>query len=559
MLPQLLSRRSAEERGTDLDPTGAGRPLSMSERLVQKLASSLGRGETSRRSFLVRVAVAGSAMSVDPLSYILKPGTAYAQTTCGPGATCGEGWSVFCCTINGGRNACPPGSFAAGWWKADNSAFCGGGPRYYIDCNQMCGQPCTCYCPTGTCDNRRTCCNQFRYGQCHQEIACAGPVRCRMVMCTPPWQFDPTCTTASATDNRTALHDAPCNQNVPVTPGQALGSTGWVAINADGRVQLFGRGPSGRIRTIAQVIPNGHWGEWQDVGLTTFPPGTEITATRNADGRLEVFAVAADGSTRHLAQQTPGGPFWNAEWPSLGGILTQQPAVNIEQNGRLDVFGVGIDNQIHHKWQLAPGWFWSDWEAMGGSFNHPPAVARNQDGRLEVFCVGTDGQLWHNWQVIANGHWSGFYPMGGSFKLRPAVAPYPDGRLHVACTGTDGKVYRIAQVAPNSGWGPWQSLGGATNQPPSLTRNQDGRHEIFIVGVDGQLYHIWEWAVAGTWSSFEPYDRGGFGKFPMAVYKTDGRIELFAIANDGNVWHSWQTNPNSYWTPLWNLWGPVSI
>ena len=29
-----------------------------------------------------------------------------------------SGWTVFCCTINKGVNACPPGSFAAGWWKA---------------------------------------------------------------------------------------------------------------------------------------------------------------------------------------------------------------------------------------------------------------------------------------------------------------------------------------------------------------------------------------------------------------------------------------------------------
>ena len=61
-----------------------------------------------------------------------------------------------------------------------------------------------------SCDGRRACCNQFRYGQCHQEISCYGPVVCRVATCTPPWQYDPSCTTTSATDNATLSHGAPC-------------------------------------------------------------------------------------------------------------------------------------------------------------------------------------------------------------------------------------------------------------------------------------------------------------------------------------------------------------
>lgn len=37
-----------------------------------------------------------------------------------------------------------------------------------------------------------------------------GPVVCRIATCSPPWRLDPTCTTASATANETALHSAPC-------------------------------------------------------------------------------------------------------------------------------------------------------------------------------------------------------------------------------------------------------------------------------------------------------------------------------------------------------------
>lgn len=185
---------------------------------------------TSRRGFLARTALVGSALAVAPASYLLRPGSAYAAV-CGDGASCSSGWTAFCCTVNRGVNRCPPGTFAGGWWKADGSAFCCEGgqrrPRYIIDCHGECTgcstgcdrghfcadncRSCRCRCAgDSTCDQRRTCCNNFRYGQCHQEIACSGPVACRMVTCTPPYQLYDSCGSSSATDNRTVSHSAPC-------------------------------------------------------------------------------------------------------------------------------------------------------------------------------------------------------------------------------------------------------------------------------------------------------------------------------------------------------------
>lgn len=195
----------------------------LSQRIVDRAARAMRRGET-RRSFLLKSAVVGSAVAVNPLQYMLRPGTAYASV-CGPDAECADGWTVFCCSINGGQNACPPGTVTAGWWKADGSPFCGGGARYYLDCNAechagcgcgangICGSGChdwQCTCGTTECDHRRVACNAFRYGQCHQERACVGPVVCRVVSCVPPWQWDPSCTPAVATANATRLHHAPC-------------------------------------------------------------------------------------------------------------------------------------------------------------------------------------------------------------------------------------------------------------------------------------------------------------------------------------------------------------
>lgn len=177
------------------------------ERVVAR-ATTLVPG-VSRRGFLYRAAVVGSALAVNPFDFLLKPGTAYAQV-CGDAASCSNGWSAFCCTINDGANTCPPGSYVAGWWKVDDSSFCRGAARYYIDCNREPGASCACKCADGPCDKRRTCCNVFRYGQCNQQVSGVTEVVCRVVTCQAPWEWDPSCTTTVRTDNRTRTHTASC-------------------------------------------------------------------------------------------------------------------------------------------------------------------------------------------------------------------------------------------------------------------------------------------------------------------------------------------------------------
>ena len=116
--------------------------------LVER-ASSFLESRISRRSFINRSAYAGSAVAIGAgLDLALKPGTAYGQIctcgngSCGCGSTCCSGFSEFCCSVNGGYNYCPADTVMGGWWKADNSSYCGG-PRYYMDCNA------TCHCDTG--------------------------------------------------------------------------------------------------------------------------------------------------------------------------------------------------------------------------------------------------------------------------------------------------------------------------------------------------------------------------------------------------------------------------
>lgn len=201
---------------------------------VEGLAEVLGR-RTSRRRVLQRTAIAGAALTVAPAAFALRPGTAYAAIcgcsgqSCDCGSSCCDGYTEFCCTMSG-VNRCPAGTLLGGWWKVDGSSYCGGGPRYYLDCNAQCGScgcgsngicagSCSgtaCGCANGSCGNRKAGCTGFRYGQCHQEVACLGPIVCRVVTCTVPWDLDGTCGTAARTDNATRDHNRPCLQGAPV-------------------------------------------------------------------------------------------------------------------------------------------------------------------------------------------------------------------------------------------------------------------------------------------------------------------------------------------------------
>ena len=285
---------------------------------------------TSRRGFLARTAVAACALAATPRRCLFEPVSA-DDAICGAGNTCGSGWTVMCCTINNGVNGCPPGSFAAGWWKADGSPFCCGAPRYYIDCNASCrpqgGYDCGCHCHTDptTCDHRRVCCNQFRYGQCHQEIACYGPVVCRVISCIPPYLLDPACTTTVATDNATATHNAPClpSCNTPVDahwlatggPSGPLGyptSAELPAPDGAGRYRAYERGV---VAWTAAIGPHAVWGairdRWIGLGGLSGPFGYPVTDVEDVAGGqrcdFQGGSIAVDGATGAVTQAAAGG------------------------------------------------------------------------------------------------------------------------------------------------------------------------------------------------------------------------------------------------------------
>jgi hypothetical protein len=193
-------------------------PATVGDRLVTSSALFLER-RFSRRTLLLRVAVAGSALSVAPLRYLLYPGSALAAispTTCADGL-CTDGWTAFCCEINDGLNSCPADTYPAGWWMCTDYAghqLCSEqGVRYYVDCNRLPGRhfPGGCHCANDSCANRRVACNMFRYGQCNTQIGGVTEVVCRMVVCENPSSIRHlNCSSSLAIDDLVCGHEAPC-------------------------------------------------------------------------------------------------------------------------------------------------------------------------------------------------------------------------------------------------------------------------------------------------------------------------------------------------------------
>lgn len=334
----------------------------ISERLVRAVTRNA--PSTSRRGFLGSAALVGAALAVNPWGYLVRPASAY-DTICGGDAACGDGYSVFCCSINGGKNSCPPNSFIGGWWKADSSSFCGGSARYYVDCNAYKGDPTwQCHCGSGSCDQRRVACNQFRYGQCSLEITAAqsGPVVCRLVSCAPPWQrFAGVCTATSATDNRTGTHTAPCltgpdprgSLDGATAVGPAVRLTGWaydpdlpdtdlqVAVYRDGvGVAWFPTGVPRPDVNAAYGIGGNHG---FDITVPT-EPGTHT---------FTVFAInvsaggnpAIGGATVSIVDRHPVGVLDSAVPAADGTIRLQGWAVDFDQSATAISVAVYRDGQ----------------------------------------------------------------------------------------------------------------------------------------------------------------------------------------------------------------------
>ena len=153
--------------------------------------------------------------------------------------------------------------------------------------------------------------------------------------------------------------------------GGLMLNTPVVVRNTDGRLEVFatsylnGGWPTAH---IWQVSPGGRWSGWAPdlpVDQNFETPGVAL----NADGRLEVFGNGFWlGPLKHQWQTWPNRAWsvWNTASDGYrGGRNTSAPVVAQNADGRIEVFCRGADNGLYHIWQTAPNNGWSDWERLG--------------------------------------------------------------------------------------------------------------------------------------------------------------------------------------------------
>lgn len=540
--------------------------------LVHRLANRF--RPISRRSLLVGTAVAASALATNP-RYALTPGTAYGAV-CGPGNTSGSGWSVFCCTINNGVNACPPGSFTAGWWKAADSSWCGSGYRYLIDCNARCTK-CTsgcsdnicdrgcwnCSCGHGsssTCDQRLICCNAFRYGQCNTDIRCSGGVHCRMVSCVPPYRWA-NCGTTSFSDNRTAEHSAPCIPRWGAIEKKydSLGgpasflrmSTGPIHVTGDGKGQyvsyqggtIYWSSASG-----AHAMPTFVRDKYVQAGgvrgYLGYPTSDRVSGLRNG-GWIQLFQHGAITDSPQTTTQIVYGiryDRWRANgreggvlgYPTGGRVALPDDAwIQLFQNGAI------VDSANTHT-QVVWGTRYDVWKANGrekGVLGFPTGgrVALPDGAWIQLFQGGaivdsTDthtqvvwGKRYDVWK--ANGREKGVlgFPTGGRVALPDGawIQLFQNGAI-VDSTST------YTRVVSGVFWTAWKSAGrekGVLGYPSTERTSVDrGSFQKFVKGElwalgSGAARRVYggvltKWKAAGG--------AGGSYGFPITDTKFDG-------------------------------------
>lgn len=442
-----MNQPDTETSLTSLAAAQAGRPGA--GRLVHWLSSRI--GGVRRRDVLLGTAVAATALATKPSTYALRPVSAYA-TICGPGNTASSGWTVFCATVNKGANACPPGSFAAGWWKAAGSSWCGGSYRYIVDCNASCSKcssgcsdgicdsKCwSCSCGTGstdTCDQRRVCCNAFRYGQCNTQIACSGGVHCRVVSCVPPYKWAK-CTTTSLSADVTAEHSSPylpawgaisAKYHGLKEQGGWLGhSLGPVTSVGDGRGSFVAYSKGyiyDTATTAASAMTPFTYTTWMTnggpAGALGYPRRDRYTGLLDA-GWLQPFEKGCITDSASTATQVVTSVRWTV-WQANGregGVLGYPVApVAYIDGGWLQPFQKGcITDSNATTTQVVHGTRWTVWQANGretGPLGYPvAAVAFVDGGWIQQFQNGCITDSTHTTtQVVVGASWTAYDRLG---------------------------------------------------------------------------------------------------------------------------------------------------
>jgi hypothetical protein len=489
----------------------------------------------SRRSFIARATLLGSAVAVSGCAVVTRPGTPYARITdCGGNTVCQDGYTEFCCAINDGVNACPPGTQAAGWWRADYSVFCNG-TRYYIDCNEVCCGPVrrdgfcagcgACSCAHG-CDTRKVHCNYFRYGQCNQLAVNVGPIACRMVTCVPPYTLDLGCTPSGAVDNSTANHFTDCARYGPAGGRAPSASVGSAVARTAGEL-VFAARAANHAAYIRRFI-GGEWVDWVPLDGTCT---SRVTVASSHPGRIDLFTRGADNSL--FQRGSDDGVNWTG-WAELGSAIGSDPAPVAFAPG-LWVFVRVLDGGLHVR--PNDGTTWLPWNKLGDAIaSNPVPVAFGS--QLFVFVRVTDAMFYV--RRFDGTQWQEWTRLGGSSDADPGAVAFGAQLLVFQKTGAALQMLSFDGTT----WGPWSQVAGdnvASSPKPVVF---DGRAYVFVRGAENAThYRRWDGTTWEGWNSL-----GGTATAAPEPVVLDNNLYVFVrgvdnalyyCVTDGTTWSDW--------------------
>lgn len=326
-------------------------------------------------------------------------------------------------------------------------------------------------------------------------------------------------------------------------PGTTLIPGVSVGNDADGRMEAFAVGTNGEMWHVWQTCTTCGWSNLYSMGSIGGGFNNKVPKVAlNSDGRLEIFAIANDCQMYHAFQGAPNGGF--SQWYSLGGCWSDGLSVDQNADGRLEILAVGQNHSLYHRWQNSPGGSWyGSWAFEGGAwgadcppggqcggnnascFPQPnqavPGLAINASGELEAQvpayvprCAGGFGDVFHKTQTSAGGGFGNWTYLGGQFGCaygNPKPFRWPDGHLESfedTAVNCNGQPYMHTWEQGCTGcWSGWLGLNmsnDAADMPGGVVNSQGNLELFFLSQSGGDLRHIW---YSGGWTN--PQSLGG--------------------------------------------------
>lgn len=202
-------------------------------------------------------------------------------------------------------------------------------------------------------------------------------------------------------------------------PGPPIQDDPVAHIDSRHTLKVFALGSNGVLRTHTQNVTGGDdWGPAQEVpGIASTSPAAAL----DHDGKLQLFARGPNGELVQSSELNPTTNTWTGwrnwrEWRSEPGTFIGRPVVEMGAKGGLAVFARDANGAVWESWQSEKDRSkWFTWQPHGGDLAELTAAVKDSVGKMIVYGIGRDGALtrtrqdgpstgpWHEWSTNLGG------------------------------------------------------------------------------------------------------------------------------------------------------------